>query len=308
MSGAARYDALLRDAAVALTAAGIDNARFEARLLLAHAGGVTIEWLIAHGDEVAPPAVAEALRALTARRVRREPMAYILGEREFWGLPFKVSPAVLVPRPDSETLIEAALALMPGRTEPWRILDLGVGSGCLLLTLLREFPNARGVGMDASAAALAVAAGQCRGAWVSARGRSLVGGDWRQPGWAERLGGPFDLLVSNPPYIETRGDRRADAGCRPLRAQTGPRRRCGWTCRPIAPSPAAAAGLVVPGGRLLVEAGEGQAPEISALFVVGRVRRRASLEGSRRDRPYRRRPRIKELARERNRTSLRTVP
>ena len=91
------------------------------------------------------------MRACTARRVRREPMAYILGEREFWGLPFKVSPAVLVPRPDSETLIEAALALMPVRTEPWRILDLGVGSGCLLLTLLREFPNARGVGVDASA-------------------------------------------------------------------------------------------------------------------------------------------------------------
>ena len=92
MAGAARYDALLRDTAVALTAAGIDNARFEARLLLAHAAGVTIEWLVAHGDEASPPAVVEALRALTARRIRREPMAYVVGEREFWGLPFKVSP------------------------------------------------------------------------------------------------------------------------------------------------------------------------------------------------------------------------
>ena len=84
-------------------------------------------------------------------------MAYILGEREFWGLPFKVSPAVLVPRPDSETVIEAALALLADRDRPWRILDLGVGSGCLLLTLLREFRAARGVGLEVSEAALAVA-------------------------------------------------------------------------------------------------------------------------------------------------------
>jgi len=96
---------LLRDAAVALAAAGIDNVRFEARLLLAHAAGLSAEQLIARGAEPAPVAMAERLRELAARRVLREPMAYIVGEREFWGLPFKVSPAVLVPRPDSETLI-----------------------------------------------------------------------------------------------------------------------------------------------------------------------------------------------------------
>jgi release factor glutamine methyltransferase len=264
-SGAATYDALLRDAAVALTAAGIDNARFEARLLLAHAGGVTVEWLIAHGGEVAPPAAVEALRAHTARRVRREPMAYVVGEREFWGLPFKVSPAVLVPRPDSETLIEAALALMPGRTEPWRILDLGVGSGCLLLTLLREFPNARGVGMDASAAALTMAATNAEALGVGARA-SLVGGDWRQPGWAERLGGPFDLLVANPPYIET----AAIDGLMPDVARFEPRLALDGggdglsAYRAIAEG---ATGLVVPGGRVLIEAGEGQAPEISTLLA-----------------------------------------
>jgi release factor glutamine methyltransferase len=264
VSGVARYDALLRDAAVALTTAGIDNARFEARLLLAHAGGVTSEWLIAHGDEVAAPAVAEAVRALTARRIRREPMAYILGEREFWGLPFKVSPAVFVPRPDSETLIEAALALMPGRTEPWRILDLGVGSGCLLLTLLREFPNARGIGMDASPAALAVAEANADALGVGGR-VSLVGGDWQEPGWAGRLSGPFDLLVSNPPYIET----SAIEGLMPDVARFEPRLALDGggdglsAYRAIA---GGAAGLVVPGGRVLVEAGEGQAPEISALF------------------------------------------
>jgi len=265
-SGAVTYDTLLRDAAVALTAAGIDNARFEARLLLTYAGGVTVEWLIAHGGEAAPVATVETLRALTARRVRREPMAYVVGEREFWGVPFKVSPDVLVPRPDSETLIEAALALMPGRTEPWRIVDLGVGSGCLLLTLLREFPNAHGVGMDASSAALAVAATNAEALGVGARA-SLVGGDWRQPGWAERLGGPFDLLVANPPYIET----AAIDGLMPDVARFEPRLALdgggdGFVAyRAIADG---AARLVATGGRILVEAGEGQAPEISALLAL----------------------------------------
>lgn len=272
MVGAARYDALLRDAAVALTAAGIDNARFEARLLLAHAAGVTIEWLVAHGDEAPPPSVVEALRALTARRIRREPMAYVTGEREFWGLPFKVSPAVLVPRPDSETLIEAALALMPGRTEPWRIVDLGVGSGCLLLTLLREFPNARGVGLDASAEALSVAQYNADALGVGAR-THLVRGDWRLQGWAGQLGGPFDLLVSNPPYIET----EAIDGLMPEVARFEPRLALDGggdglaAYRIIADQ---AAGLVVHGGRVLIEAGEGQVTDISKLlsatgFAVG---------------------------------------
>ncbi len=266
MAGAARYDALMRDAAVALTAAGIDNARFEARLLLAHAAGVSIEWLVAHGDETPPPAVVEALRALTARRIRREPMAYVVGEREFWGLPFKVSPAVLVPRPDSETLIEAALALMPGRTEPWRIVDLGVGSGCLLLTLLREFPNARGVGMDASAEALSVAQGNADALGVGARTR-LVAGDWRHQGWAGQLGGPFDLLISNPPYIET----ATIDGLMPEVALFEPRLALDGSGDGLAAYRAIAgraAGLVVPGGRILIEAGEGQAPVISALLVA----------------------------------------
>jgi release factor glutamine methyltransferase len=261
---AASYDALLRDAAVALTAAGIDNARFEARLLLAHASGVAIEWLVAHGRDPAPIAVAETLRGLTARRIRREPMAYVVGEREFWGLPFKVSPAVLVPRPDSETLIEAALALMPGRSAPWRIADLGVGSGCLLLTLLREFPGAQGVGMDASAAALAVTRANAEALGVAARLR-LVEGDWRQPGWAEQLGGPFDLLVSNPPYIET----AAIAGLMPDVARFEPHLALDGGVDGFAAYRAIAAEagrLVVPGGRVLIEAGEGQALGISALL------------------------------------------
>jgi release factor glutamine methyltransferase len=254
----------LRDTAVALTAAGIDNARFEARLLLAHAAGLSIEQLIAHGRDAAPDGFAAALRSLTARRIAREPMAYILGEREFWGLPFKVSPAVLVPRPDSETVIEAVLSLMPDRGRAWRILDLGVGSGCLLLTLLREYPQASGVGLDVSNEALAVARQNARALGVSGRAR-LVSGDWRQAGWSERLDGPFDLVVSNPPYI----DSAAIEGLMPEVARFEPRLaldggRDGLDAyRLIA---AAGPELVAADGHLVVEVGEGQAVDVKGLF------------------------------------------
>ncbi|MDO8973796.1 peptide chain release factor N(5)-glutamine methyltransferase [Reyranella sp.] len=264
MAEGASYDALLRDTAVALTAAGIDNVRFEARLLLSHATGLTIEQLISRGPDAAPAAAAATLRELTARRVRREPMAYILGEREFWGLPFKVSPAVLIPRPDSETVIETVLDLLPDRSRKMRILDLGLGSGCLLLTLLREYPQATGVGIDASEAALAVARGNAEALGVAPRAR-LSSGDWRQAGWSDRLEGPFDLLVSNPPYIES----AVVDGLMPEVAAHEPRLALdggadGFAAYRIIA--AEAPRLVVPGGWAVVEAGEGQAPDIAALF------------------------------------------
>ena len=254
----------MRDAAAALAVAGIDNVRFEARLLLAHAAGLSVEQLIARGAEPAPTGVAKTLRALTARRVGREPMAYVLGEREFWGLPFKVSPAVLVPRPDSETLIEAALALMPDRQRPWRILDLGLGSGCLLLTLLREYPAARGVGLELSGDALAVASTNAEALGVAGRAE-LVLGDWRQPHWHELLQGPFDLIVSNPPYIEADAIERMMpevARFEPkLALDGGPDGLAAY--RYIA---TAAPALMAPDGHLLVEVGVGQVPEISKIF------------------------------------------
>lgn len=259
------YDALLRDAAVALTAAGIDNVRFEARLLLGHAAGLGVEQLVARGSDPVPAGVASAMRELTGRRVRREPMAYILGEREFWGLPFKVSPAVLVPRPDSETLIETVLDLLPERERPLRILDLGVGSGCLLLTLLREYPKATGVGVDASPEALAIAGENAGILGVASRARLMVD-DWRQAGWTDRLGGPFDLLISNPPYIET----STIAALMPEVANHEPRLALDGgpdgleAYRIIA---AAAPTLITPGGWALVEGGEGQAIDISGIFA-----------------------------------------
>jgi release factor glutamine methyltransferase len=255
---------LLRDAAAALSAAGLDNVRFEARLLLARASGLSVEQLIARGNVPAPAAAAVALRELTARRVQREPMAYIVGEREFWGLPFKVSPAVLVPRPDSETVIEAALALMPGRDRPWRVADLGVGSGCLILTLLHEFPAARGVGLEVSEAALAIASSNAATLGVADR-VELVLGDWRQPGWVERLGGPFDLVVSNPPYIE---DRAVD-GLMPEVSRFEPRLALEGGLDGLAAYRSIAAQaprLVTRGGRLLLEVGESQATEIYRIF------------------------------------------
>ena len=220
--------------------------------------------MVARGTDPAPAGVVAALRALTARRVQREPMAYILGEREFWGLAFRVSPAVLVPRPDSETVIEAALALLPDRERAWRFLDLGLGSGCLLLTLLHLYPAATGVGLEASPEALAMARANAEALGVAARA-DLRPGDWRQPGWEKQLGPAVDLLVSNPPYIEaatvptlmpevSRHEPRLalDGGADGLDAY-----------RAIA---GVAARLVVPGGRVLLEGGEGQAVEIAGLF------------------------------------------
>jgi release factor glutamine methyltransferase len=258
------YDALLRDTAVALTAAGIDNARFEARLLMARASSLSIEQLVSRGRDPVAAAVVETVRGLAARRIRHEPMAYILGEREFWGLPFKVTPAVLVPRPDSETLIEAVLSLMPDRTRAWRILDLGVGSGCLLLTLLREYSEANGVGIDASADALAVAKDNAERLGVASRAKLTVD-DWRQEGWLDRLGGPFDLVVSNPPYIES----ATIAGLMPEVSRFEPKLALDGGADGLEAYRLLAAGgrkLVTPGGYFVVEVGEGQAIEVAGLF------------------------------------------
>jgi release factor glutamine methyltransferase len=238
--------------------------RFEARLLLGHAAGLSVEGLIARGGEPAPPHVVEAMRHLTVRRVQREPMAYILGQREFWGLPFKVSPAVLVPRADSETLIEVAQRLLPDRQRPWRFLDLGVGSGCLLLTLLREYPSARGVGLELSAAALGIAQDNASALGVEDR-TTLVPGDWRLPDWHRKLGGPFDLIVSNPPYIEAAEiDRLMPEVARfePKAAlDGGPDGLVAY--RSIATATPA---LLARGGLLLVELGEGQVLEITKIL------------------------------------------
>lgn len=255
---------------MALTAAGIDNARFEARLLLSHAAQLPVEALISRGRDATPPGLEETLRALTARRVRREPMAYILGEREFWGLPFKVTPAVLVPRPDSETVIEVALSVLTDRTRSWRLLDLGLGSGCLLLTLLKELPNARGIGLEASPEALAMAQANAVALGVADRA-TLLSGDWRVKEWTRPLGGPFDLVVSNPPYIEA----GTIDGLMPEVSRYEPRLALDGGPDGLAPYrviAGSASELVAPEGHLVVELGEGQATEITHIFEAAGLR------------------------------------
>ena len=188
-------DALLREATTTLLQAGIINPRSEARLFLERATGVDRAHLLAHADHAVAGAEAERFRSWIARRARREPAAYILGDVEFWGLRFMVGPGVLVPRPDSETLVGAALRAFPNRERPLRILDLGVGSGCLLLSLLHEFGHARGLGIDASEHALAYARDNAGRHGLDARAELRVA-DWR-----DGVGGAFDLVLANPPYI-----------------------------------------------------------------------------------------------------------
>jgi release factor glutamine methyltransferase len=181
--------------AAELAAAGIEGARSEAWLLLSAATGRTRADLVAGPALALSPDQEVLLGALAARRLRREPMAYILGQREFWSLPLQVSPAVLVPRPESETVVEAALAEVADRRAPWRILDLGTGSGCLLLALLSELPRASGLGIDRSASAIGLAESNARDLGFAERA------GFRQGDWGSGLEGSFDLILSNPPYV-----------------------------------------------------------------------------------------------------------
>jgi release factor glutamine methyltransferase len=178
---------------------GGDTGRLDAEVLLGHALGLERGSLLLSADRRIEP---EAYDILVDRRVSGEPVAYITGRREFWSLDLLVTPDVLIPRPDSETLIEAALAGVA--RPPARILDLGTGSGALLLAALSEWPQAMGVGVDRSMAALAVAAGNAKRLGLASRAQ-FVAGDW---GYG--VEGRFDLIVSNPPYVEDKAVLSAD--------------------------------------------------------------------------------------------------
>lgn len=200
MSGEGGLDASLslrdaiRRAAAILAASGIAQAEGDARFLLLGLLGLSSRDLALNGHRpigVEAPRLSEAL----ARRVAGEPVARILGAWEFWGLPFALGPDTLVPRPDTETVVEAALAALPDRQAPLRILDLGTGSGCILVALLSELPNVIGFGLDRSEAALRTARANAGANGVGGRA-CFVRGDW-----CAALRGPFDLVVSNPPYI-----------------------------------------------------------------------------------------------------------
>lgn len=249
-----------------LAAAGIETATLDARLLAEAATGLRHEQIIAEPSREIGAGAAETFRRMVARRQSHEPVSRILCQREFYGRIFEVTPAVLDPRPDTEALIELAL---PHVTPATRILDLGTGSGAIVITLLAECAEVRGVATDLSAEALAVAS---RNAKLHSVAERI---EWLHCTWFETVDGQFHLIVSNPPYIplgdiaklppEVHGFDPAialDGGPDGLEAY----RRI-----------AAGAGVhLAPGGHILVEIGAGQEQEVSAVFAASGFRRESA--------------------------------
>jgi release factor glutamine methyltransferase len=237
---------------------GLDEPAREARLALGAAGGFSPTALIAAPEMPLGPA-AQRLREFVVRRRGGEPPSRIIGKREFWGLRLTVSNEVLDPRPETETIVDAALQLFADRRQDHlRILDLGVGSGALICALLREFVSARGLGVDVSPAAVDVARSNAEACGVAERAEIRVGS------WTDRIPDHFDLIISNPPYIpsgDIEGLPREVRDFDPRLALDGGDDGLD-VYRMILP---AAPALLAPGGWLLVEIGVGQAGDVLAL-------------------------------------------
>lgn len=178
--------------------AGLETPELDARVLIKHAFDLGDAELITGGNRPVSPERAAIFETLMSRRLAGEPVARLVGHREFWGMRFDLSPETLVPRPDSEILVEAALAAF-GRGKPTSVLDLGTGTGCLLLAILSECPEAQGLGVDLSGEAVATAQANAERLGMAERVSFTVSD------WDARVEGVFDLIVSNPPYIP-RGD------------------------------------------------------------------------------------------------------
>jgi release factor glutamine methyltransferase len=250
-----------RALADAFRRADLDSPELDARLLAGHALGLDHTELTLDGDRSLGDSAAQKLAALAARRLGREPVARILGVKEFWGLPLRLNEATLVPRPETETVVEAALAAIDedgARMRALRIADLGTGSGALLIALLTELPGATGIGTDISGEALAAARDNAGRLGLGSRA-SFVACDF-----GAALAGAFDLVVSNPPYIAS-----GDIAGLPAEVRYDPRRALdggadGLTCyRTIAGQ---VPKLLKPGGHLAVELGVGQEPDVAELF------------------------------------------
>ncbi len=277
VDAAACVGGALASAAPVLAAAGVEDARRDARLLLQAAAAMTAEALFAHPERALTPAQVRRFACLIERRRAREPVSRILARREFWGLDLAIAPATLDPRPDSEALIHAALDAIPDRAAPLRLLDLGTGSGCLLLALLSELPAAFGVGCDASEAAVRVARASSAALGLSPRAAFTVGD------WANAVDGVFDVILANPPYIPAATIARLAPEVRDfdprLALDGGPDGLAAH--RAIAPQ---LGPRLAPGGHVVIEVGDDQADEVAALLaahgllVAGRSRDLAGRE------------------------------
>ncbi|MSO73531.1 MAG: peptide chain release factor N(5)-glutamine methyltransferase [Alphaproteobacteria bacterium] len=259
--GLLTIESALSAATRVLAAIGIEAARAEARLLLSHVLGLPREALLRDSRQPLERAAARQFDRLIERRAKHEPIAYLTGRREFWSLDFEVTPATLIPRPESETLIEAALARIDSRQVPHRLLDLGTGTGCLLLALLSELPAAQGLGVDASEAALVVARRNARRLGLDGRADFVCGS------WGAGLEGRFDLIVANPPYIaESDAPTLAPdvVSFEPKEALfAGPDGLAAY--RTLAPD---LARLLAPGGIAVVELGAGAAGAVAAVLAT----------------------------------------
>jgi release factor glutamine methyltransferase len=233
-----------------------DTPRLDAELLMAHALGETREeMLLAAQDRPVPPAFA----ALVERRLRHEPVAYIVGHRAFWTIELAVTPAVLIPRPDSETLIEAAVEHLSDAEAPLRILDLGTGPGTLLLAALAHWPEAHGLGVDASPEALDYARRNTQLLNLADRASFRLGN------WAEGVAGDFDLILCNPPYIAADESLPAEVREHEPGAAlfAGPDGLDDYRVIATQLPP-----LIAPGGMAAIEIGATQAEAVSALLIA----------------------------------------
>ncbi len=249
----------IKGAVLRLGCAGIDSARLDARLLAGHVLDWGAEKVLSYPEYALSKHQREQLEILLVRRERRESLAAITEVKEFWGLEFCVTGDTLVPRPDSETLIEAALTAVADKQRELRILDLGTGTGCLLLSLLSEFPNSWGLGVDVSEAALLVAEKNASRLGLAGRAAFVISD------WGATIASRFDLVVCNPPYIadEEFADLEDEVSrFEPRLALAGG--AGGLDCyRALAPrlSP-----LLAPGAGIFIEVGVTQATAVSALL------------------------------------------
>lgn len=257
--------ALRRQMAQALAAAGVETPDLDARLLLAEALRLPPSDLTLRADAVVPPPAEAEARAFLARRRGGEPVARIRGRKEFWSLDFRLSPETLVPRADTETVVEAALDLCPDPAAALRVLDLGTGTGAILAAVLAERPNAFGVGVDRSEAAACTARDNLARNGLGDRAQVVVGD------WGAALAGGFDLVVSNPPYITAAAMAGLPAEVRrhdpELALVAGEDGLCAY--RAIA---ADLPRLLRPGGAGVLELGAGQEPEVAALLTAAGLR------------------------------------